>query len=72
MKRLDVSPIQTLFFLLKTLFVVLLPLYLLKSNSFGSVFVQSFIVAMVDEHSKFVFLGIVQNAVDGVVTVDVL
>ena len=54
------------------LFVVFLPLYLLKSNSFGSVSVQTFIVAMVDEHSEFVFLGIVQDAVDGMVACYVL
>ena len=40
-------PKKHIFFLLKTLFVMFLPLWLLKSNSFGSVIVQSFIVAMV-------------------------
>ena len=37
-----------------------------------NVAVQPFVVAMVDEHSEFVFLGIVQDTVDGVVTGDVL
>ena len=72
MKRLDVSPTQTIFFLLKTLFIMLLLLYLLKPDSSCVVIVQPFVVAMVDEHSEFVFLGIVQDAVDGVVTGDVL
>ena len=72
MKRLDVSPTQTIFFLLKTLFIMLLLLYLLKSDSSCVVIVQPFVVAMVDEHGEFVFLGIVQDAVDGVVSGDVL
>ena len=72
MKRLDVSPTQTIFFLLKTLFIMLLLLYLLKSDSSCVVIFQPFVVAMVDEHGEFVFLGIVQDAVDGVVSGDVL